>query len=623
MNVSIALLLAASLTACAGSSGSADGVDAAAGDGDGDGGDGGGDGGSGGDAGTASCTAGAFECLDPERERECVADGASPAWVERACDVHEYCLDDRCVPACVDECALGDSRSAGGATETCALYSEDAGGFVAPGAGGHDLARKHLAYVRAHHLANGYIANTVFSSAAHATPIAYTGTVDAAEWTGVYLAAESLRALATRSPDAVANVEAIVERVYELFDITGTPGYMARIWAPLDSDPLLADLYDPGDTSHYATTYAGRPAFYHAWTSRDMYAGISVGLGLAYDATTSAAHRDMIRDVVVTLARELIRTRTDVPVTIRYNLFGGWQETELAFDMQHVLLVPDEMVGGRVFIQIGSDADPGNYDASVLLGAREFLPDFQTVLGQTPGLGPLLPSIPRPSSAMMMANFMELALHVTDGVPGWEADRAAIQAHYDANKATWLGLMAQYAYHNDTECWKQYFGMTIAYHPIYSLLRITGDTAYRDQVRSMVLAERMRPFAVGHANAYFDYIAASQGPPGLVSAAELDATGAQLVGFVPPPKAAISVDNRGAYPADPDCAGLASVPVDVSDRVPVDFLWQHHPFRLVNEQVDPRHVYPGTDYLIGYWLGRHHGFIADDAPNTCTRWRPR
>jgi hypothetical protein len=584
-----------------------------------DGGDPTGDGGdTPGDAG-GPCAPGARSCPDVEHQRECVEVAGEPTWVESACAPHEYCLDDRCAPACLDECPLGARRGSGDAAEVCGLYSTETGGFVSPGPGSHDLARRHLAWLREHHLANGYVANTLFASTAYTTPVQYTGTVDAAEWTGVYLAAESLRALTTHSPDAIRNVEDIVERIHQLFEVTGTPGYMARIWAPLDGDPLLADLYDPADSAHFAITYDGGPAFYHAWTSRDMYAGVSAGLGLAYDATSSSEHRRMLRAILVTLARELMEPRVDVPVRVRFHLFGSWQETDLAWDMEHVVLVPDEMVDGRVFIQIGSEADPSDYGQSELRGAREFAPDLQPVLSQTPGIGGLVPSIPRPGSALMLANFLELALHVTEGVPGAEEDHAAIAAYYQAHKASWLAVMKQYAYHNEENCWSSYFGLTIAHHPVYSLLRLSDDAAYAAEIRSAVLGAEMRPFVEGHHNPYFDYIAAVHD---LVPAAELETTSAQLAGFVPPPKASVAVNHQGAYPADPDCPGLSTQPVDIADRVPMDFLWQHHPFRLVNQFVHAEHVYPGTDYLIAYWLGRHHGFLEDDAPDTCTRWRP-
>ncbi|KAB2895167.1 MAG: hypothetical protein F9K40_16265 [Kofleriaceae bacterium] len=585
--------------------------DSGPGDGDGDGGD----------AGGGPCAPGTRGCAGIDRQWECQVVAGAPTRVETACGAYAYCTADRCEPGCLDECALGETRTNGGATQVCGLYAESSGGFVTPGDGMHDLARRHLAWIRAHHLANGYIANTLFTSQAYTAHAAYTGTVDAAEWTGVYLAAEALRARTTRSPDAIRGVEATIERIYQLFDITGQPGYMARIWAPLGGDPLLAALYDPADTSHFTTTFGGGPAFFHAWTSRDMYAGVALGLALAYDATTSEGHRAMVRTIAVDLARELVRDRVDVPVRLRYHLLGSWQTMDTTYDLRHVVLVPDEMVDGRIYIQVGSTDDPSDYGASELRGAREFVPDMRTVLGQTPGLGPLVPAIPRPGSALMLASFMELALHVTEGVPGFDADRAAIRAHYDAERSAWLAVMKQYAYHNEENCWTQYFGLTIAHHPLYALLHLTDDAAFAQELRSGVLAARMRPFVVDHHNPYFDYAAAGEGPAGLVPAAELAATTSQLAGFVAPPKAARPVDNRGAYPANASCPGQSTMAVSIADRVPQDFLWQHHPFRLTNEFVHREHVYPGTDYLIGYWLGRYHELVADDRPGTCTRWR--
>jgi len=573
------------------------------------------------DAGSASCKLGQRSCNGTGRQRECRDVAGSPTWVETACPELQYCIEDRCVDACLDECSLGATRTSGGTLETCKIYSASTKKFVAPSTGGHDLARRHLAWLRARHLANGYVANTLFVNKTWTTPIQYTGTVDAAEWTGVYLAAESLRALATHAPDATRNVDAIIERVHQLFEITGTPGYMARVWAPRTGDPLLAALYVPSDWSHHAVTYGGGPAFYQAWTSLDMYQGVVPALGLAFDATSSSKHRDMIRNIVVTLVRETIRKRTGVPVRVRYNALGGWQETDLTFDLENVVLVPNEMVGGRVFIQVGTDAAPSDYSASELRGARELFPDFQVVLKQVPLIGPLVPSIPRSGTAIMLANLMELALHVTEGVPGTEADRTAFRAYYDANVASWLGIMKQYAYHHTDNCWQQYFGLALVHHATYGLLRSTKDASLAAAIRKDVLGAKIRPYVAGHQNVYFDLIAASQAP-GLVPASELKTTLEQLVQFVPPPKASVPVDNTGKYPGNASCPNQSTKAVAISGRVPMDFAWQHHPFRLKNEFVDERHVYPGTDYLIGYWLARHHGLLADDAPNTCTRWSP-
>ncbi len=566
------------------------------------------------------CSAGERACVDSEHERECEEIEGATTWVERACAPYHYCVVDRCEAACLDECALGNTRNDGGTPQSCRLYSTAAEGFVAVGNGMHDRSRRHDAWIRDHHLANGYVAEALHSDTTYSTVTAYWGTVDAAEWTGTYLAAEALRLMTTGAPDAERIVEAESERIHQLFEITGDPGYMARIWTPRGVDPVLDALYDSDDWSHHLTSYQGGEAFWHGWTSRDMYSGALFGLGLAYDALTSESHREMIRGVVVTLAMELIETRTDVPVTVRFHFGGDWQEQELLYDMEHTVLVPSEMVDGRVFIQVGSDDSPSDYNASELVGAREFFPDFTSVLGQTPLIGGFLPPVPRPGSAMMLAYFLRLALHVTEGVPSWASEHAAIEAHYQANKNSWLAVMEQYAYHNEEECWQQYFGMTINFHSLYALLRLETDATLKAAIRDNVLAAKLWPQVDGHNNPYFDYITAAQGPADLVTASELAATATQLGQFTPPPKARLAVDHSGAYPADPDCPGQTTTPIDVGDRVASDFLFQHHPFALTITNPAPTLVYAGADYLIAYWMGRYHGYLADDAPDTCLRW---
>ena len=60
----------------------------------------------------------------------------------------------------------------------------------------------------------------------------------------------------------------------------------------------------------------------------------------------------------------------------------------------------------------------------------------------------------------------------------------------------------------------------------------------------------MWPPVQTHKNPYFAYVAASQGPAGLVDAATLQDIGNQVAGFVAPPKTRGLVDNsaaQGAY----------------------------------------------------------------------------
>lgn len=578
------------------------------------------------DAGPASdgtagpCQAGARACTSTETEKVCQAVGGALQWVEQPCPAHSYCIVDRCEPACLDECTLDAQRTVNGVKQTCKLYSATAKAFVQPGSGTRDRVRLHEAWLQQHLLANGYVASTLFADTTYTGKTAYLGTVDAAEWTGVYLTTESLRLKTTRAPAAEHNVETLVERLHQLFQVTANPGYMARFWAPKGVDPLWDAINNPTSKEFHETTFNGGSAFWHGWTSRDMYHGVILGYTMAYDALSSEKHRQMIRDDVLTLAQELLEQRVGVPVSVKFNLFGSWQTVPLKLDMQYVVLTPSEMNNGEVTIQIGTDADPSDYNSSEMMGLREFFPNFTTVLKQVPVIGPLLPPILRPSSVMVLANILRLAMHVTEGDPTLAAEHTAFETHYNANFQAWLDIMKTYAYYNQTQCWKQYFGITIAYHPIYGLIHLEQDPARRALLQTDVLAKRMWSLVASHKNLYFTYISAGVGAKGLVSATVLQEAGKQLEQFVPPPKACINIDNSGKYPVDPSCPENSTAVLDVADRDRRDFIWQHDPFRMTPTTVEPRFVHPGVDYLVAYWLGRHYGHLTDDAPDTCLRW---
>ena len=567
------------------------------------------------------CEVGARACGDLQHELVCETVGGEPRWTEQACPALSYCLGDRCRPGCLDECAHGDRRDTTGGSQSCALYSAAEQDFVDIGDGTRDRARLHEAWLRRRNLVNGYVADVLFTDLSYQTPESYHGTVDSAEWTGTYLAAEALHMRASPSPDAQRNLQQIVERLHQLYEVTGQPGSMARFWTPLGVDPAADRIYEPETPGHHTNTYQGQQVFWHGTTSRDMYQGVMLGYALAYDVLTSETHREMIRQDVIGLASELIKDRKKVPVKVRFKL-GGWQEMKLEMNVQYVVLIPDEMEDGHVFILVGSDEDSSAYEDSDLRGAREFIPEWSTVLRQVPLLGALIPRIPRSGSAIMLANILRLALHATAGVPAYATQRAAIEAHYNAQRGYLLDVMREYVFVNADRCFDRYYGLTIVFHPIYSLIHLERDPATKAALQRDVLAGKMWPYVKDHKNVYFSYITAAQAP-GTVSAAEISATTQQLTQFPPPPKARILVDNTGKaqYPPDPDCPGQSTVAMDVGDRVRHDFIWQRIPFELKSDYVHPRVVYPGVDYLVAYWMGRHHGYIADDAPDTCLRWK--
>ena len=95
--------------------------------------------------------------------------------------------------------------------------------------------------------------------------------------------------------------------------------------------------------------------------------------------------------------------------------------------------------------------------------------------------------------------------------------------------------------------------------------------------------------------------------------------------FPAPPRVAHAVDdtaNPKYSSLDSSCPGEVAhtTAVDVGDRVVDDFIWQRQPWGLSRGAIAGQ-TFPGVDYLVAYWMGRHHGFITDDAPNECLVWK--
>src|SRR5262249_25421179 len=93
-----------------------------------------------------------------------------------------------------------------------------------------------------------------------------------------------------------------------------------------------------------------------------------------------------------------------------------------------------------------ANLDAANDDSGTgMTGLQEFTPDLADIVHQLPGLS-FVPSIPRSSSAMMLASFFRDALDVTNGVDASKADHDAILAYYTGHTGTggnvtdWLNI---------------------------------------------------------------------------------------------------------------------------------------------------------------------------------------
>lgn len=573
---------------------------------------------------SASCKEGTIECIDPTHQRACRTVGSVAQWVVEPCGAGTLCLEEQCSATCKDQCNLGETRpAAGGKTETCKLFSVAGNGPVPLSTGMHDRARSYNAHMRAFHLAEGAVRVAFFTDSSYTKVAQYHGMRDSALFTGLYLAAEALRFKATGSPDAQKNLQELVETVHRLFQVHGHKGYLARFAAPMTGgDPLVAAEYDPSDPEFHKVTYQGKDFYWRGNTSRDAHQGPLLGFALAYEALTSEPHKQMIRQDIVGLCTELIKERKQLTVVVRFNLGGQWIKLPVPMNLQYVTLNPSEFVDGHPAIQIGSEDDPSDYGSSSVTGMREFFPDYAVAIKQIPLLGSLITfPIPRSGSTIMLSSILRLGMLVTQGVPQYSAEHAAISAHYKQKINGWIGLMKLFTFMTP-QCWEKYYGLNITFTPMYNLMQMETDPTLKKSFGTDIFEAKMWPYVKGHKNVYFSYIFASQAAKTPATQAVVTEANAQLKLFPPAPNVEKNVDNTGKYPANPSCENQSKVAIDVSDRQAAYFLWEKHPFYLKRTTAAPNKVLPGEDYLIAYWMGRAHGLLADDAEGTCLRWLP-
>jgi uncharacterized protein (TIGR03437 family) len=149
------------------------------------------------------------------------------------------------------------------------------------------------ANIQARHLPFGTILDPVFASASSDQIVGYTRCGDSALWTGHYLAAEAFRYKVTAAPGALANVKNAIAGIKSLLDVTGN-NFLARCIVPLAS-PYAAGIQNEEKANGI---YMASPWFWVGNTSRDQYAGVVFGLGVAYDMVDDPAARGSIGDLL-------------------------------------------------------------------------------------------------------------------------------------------------------------------------------------------------------------------------------------------------------------------------------------------------------------------------------------
>ncbi|MFN0172940.1 MAG: hypothetical protein ACKV22_41710 [Bryobacteraceae bacterium] len=135
--------------------------------------------------------------------------------------------------------------------------------------------------IRERHLPHGVIVDPIFKAPGSDEIAHYTRCGDAAIWTGHYLAAESYRYAATRSPEALDNVLVALAGIRYLTDVTGED-LLARCMFPVNSP--FAPAFSQEEQGHgiHLGIVDGQPFMWVGNTSRDQYIGVLFGLSVAH-----------------------------------------------------------------------------------------------------------------------------------------------------------------------------------------------------------------------------------------------------------------------------------------------------------------------------------------------------
>ena len=116
-------------------------------------------------------------------------------------------------------------------------------------------------------------------------PVDFVHYGDSAIWTGHYLAAEVLRLKVSKSAVALKYAHRALDGLEALINLTGEPGHLSRVMAPVDS-PIAASLEkEAHETNHterlFTGVWRGKKYLSLGHITRDQYAGAFLGTGLA------------------------------------------------------------------------------------------------------------------------------------------------------------------------------------------------------------------------------------------------------------------------------------------------------------------------------------------------------
>jgi hypothetical protein len=562
------------------------------------------------DAGAPLAACSAPVCTAYNQVATCTPGGDGGVWTTTTCPSGQGCYQGVCTSnACSDECELGSG--------SCHEVDLSSGKTVtADSSKLHDRARLFEQWIQNTTMSLYYrqIQDVLYKDTTWATPSSIDFG-DTAMHTGIYLTGEARRLALTGSYQARKNVRTLVDQFHNMFNVTGDPGLLVRFMFPSDNSQVRSlsnwSCMVPNDHQHCGVTYNGSLWDYGGNASRDMYMGPLMGLVAAYDAlgTYDEDKREYIRQDLMTTAQALVQLRT-LPVVIVLN------GTSLAPQMMSArFFIPEtgDMINGAVQVNVNT-SDLGG---TTQYGGQQFWPDPSLFFKQLPLLGGAVPSIPMSSSAVMVAGYIQAALHVTEGVPSYATARAALLDFYLNNNDewgnvnTWLPIAAQWGTMSPS-CGVEYFGTNIAIMGLHAWGSLEQDASVRSQLLSTVVngSGGMWAEVSAHKNSFFSFeyaeITRNLSGASMLSGTPLTDAVRQVQSF--PSPARNRVEKSGS------CNTGAAA--EIGDRPIVDLQWQHDPW-TVSDPGLTRQTEPGHDYTSVYFMGASDGILTDDTPTSC------
>lgn len=161
------------------------------------------------------------------------------------------------------------------------------------------------ANLRDRHAPHGTILDPIFEAPDSDTISHYTRCGDSAIWTGHYLAAQSFRYAATRSPEALEGVNFALEGIRRLVDVTGTD-VLARCALPANSPYAARIVEEEGRHGVFTGTVYGEQWLWIGNTSRDQYIGVFFGLTAAWNLVEVPEVHDRVSWLATRLLDELL-----------------------------------------------------------------------------------------------------------------------------------------------------------------------------------------------------------------------------------------------------------------------------------------------------------------------------